>query len=232
MRSKGLVIAVFACVVLAGASVGFAQNEKELEKGVARAISASEVMREVMDIADKSIPEDILSKAEAVIVFPGVLKGAFIFGGQGGKGIVVRRLKDGWSAPAFLKMGGASFGAQIGGEKIDYIMVVQNESGLKGLLEDKFEIGAEASVAAGPVGRTTAASTNMTFDAGILTYSRSQGAFIGVSLKGAVISPDDNLNRAIYNKSAKNLLLNNPLLWSDAPEDLQIFPQTVARYTR
>ncbi|MEZ5428137.1 MAG: lipid-binding SYLF domain-containing protein [Pyrinomonadaceae bacterium] len=209
-----------------------AQKRSDLEKATDRAQSAAEVIREVMRIREKSIPEDIMEKAEAVIVFPGVLKGAFIFGGQGGKGVVVRRLKDGWSAPAFLKMGGGSFGAQIGGEKIDYVMIVRNESGLKGILEDKFEIGGEASVAAGPVGRTTAASTNTTLDAGILTYSRSQGAFIGISLKGAVISQDDDLNRALYKKSAKTLLLKLPTLWDEAPESLQVFPKTVAEYAK
>lgn len=208
----------------------FAQKQSELDTATERAQSAAEVLREVMKIREKSIPEDILKDAEAVIVFPGVLKGAFIFGGQGGKGVVVRRLKDGWSAPAFLKMGGGSFGAQIGGEKIDYILVVRNESGLKGILEDKFEIGGEASVAAGPVGRTAAASTNTTLDAGILTYSRSQGAFIGVSLKGVVISPDDKLNKALYKKSAKPLLLKTPVLWDEAPEGVQVFPKTVALY--
>ncbi len=128
-------------------------------------------------------------------------------------------------------MGGGSIGFQIGGEKIDYVLVVMNDGGLKGLLQDKFEFGAEASVAAGPVGRTTAASTNATLDAAILTYSRSQGAFAGVALKGAVIKPSD-LNQAIYKKSAIELLINDMTPAASAPKDLQKFPMTVAMYAK
>jgi lipid-binding SYLF domain-containing protein len=147
--------------------------------------------------------------------------------------VVVRKLQDGsWSAPAFLNITGASFGAQIGGQKIDYILVVRNDSGLKGLLEDKFEMGGEASVAAGPVGRAAAASTNAKLTAGILTYSRTQGLFAGVSLKGAIISQDNDMNMSIYSKSAKGLLIDSVTPWSAAPEELQEFPKTVAEYAR
>ncbi len=210
----------------------FAQKSEQ-QKAVERVNSASEVMREVMRIDDKAIPRDILKNAWAVVVFPGVLKGAFIIGGQGGKGVVVRKLPGGtWSAPAFLNLTGGSIGPQIGGQKIDYILVVRNESGLKGLLEDKFEMGGEASVAAGPVGRAAAASTNATLDAGILTYSRTQGLFAGVSLKGAVISQDKDINMAVYGRSAKDLLITTPTPWTDAPEALQEFPKTVAGFAR
>jgi lipid-binding SYLF domain-containing protein len=206
-------------------------QRSELQKAEERVNSASEVMREVMRIDDKAIPRDILKNAWAVVVFPGVLKGAFIVGGQGGKGVVVRKLADGsWSAPAFLNITGASFGAQIGGQKIDYILVVRNENGLKGLLEDKFEVGGEASVAAGPVGRAAAASTNATLSAGILSYSRAQGLFAGISLKGAIISQDKDMNTAIYQKSAKGLLIDSVTPMTAAPESLQLFPQTVAEF--
>jgi SH3 domain-containing YSC84-like protein 1 len=206
-------------------------QRSELQKAEERVNSASEVMREVMRIDDKAIPRDILKNAWAVVVFPGVLKGAFIVGGQGGKGVVVRKLADGsWSAPAFLNITGASFGAQIGGQKIDYILVVRNEGGLKGLLEDKFEVGGEASVAAGPVGRAAAASTNATLSAGILSYSRTQGLFAGISLKGAIISQDKDMNTAIYQKSAKGLLIDSVTPMTAAPESLQLFPQTVAEF--
>jgi lipid-binding SYLF domain-containing protein len=130
-----------------------------------------------------------------------------------------------------LNLGGGSVGFQIGAEKIDYVLVVLNDDGLKGLLEDKFEFGGEASVAAGPVGRTVAASTNATLDARILTYSRSQGAFAGISLKGAVIKPSD-LNQAIYKKSAMELLINDMTPWTSAPKNLQKFPKTVAMYAK
>ncbi len=146
--------------------------------------------------------------------------------------MAVRKTKNGWSAPAFLNVGGGSLGFQIGGEKIDYVLVVLNDGGLKGLLEDKFEFGGEASVAAGPVGRTAAATTNATLDAGILTYSRSQGAFAGVSLKGAVISQDEDMNQAIYKKSARELLFDPVTPWTAAPKSLQKFPKTVAMFAK
>ncbi len=212
-------------------SDAFAQSKKDLKEAKKRVDSASEVMQEVMGTADKAIPKEILDKAKAVIVFPGVLKAAFIIGGRGGVGVAVTRTANGWSAPAFLNLGGGSIGFQIGGEKIDYVLVVMNDNGLKGLLEDKFEFGGEASVAAGPVGRTAAASTNATLDAAILTYSRSQGAFAGVSLKGAVIKPSD-LNQAIYKKSAMQLLVTDMTPWTSAPKDLQKFPTTVAMYAK
>ena len=223
----------FLFLILAAMSVNAYGQKSEMTKAQERVGSASEVMREVMRIDDKSIPREILKNAWAVVVFPGVIKGAFIIGGQGGKGVVVRKLQDGsWSAPAFLNITGASFGAQIGGQKIDYILVVRNDSGLKGLLEDKFEMGGEASVAAGPVGRAAAASTNAKLTAGILTYSRTQGLFAGVSLKGAIISQDNDMNMSIYSKSAKGLLIDSVTPWSAAPEELQEFPKTVAEYAR
>jgi len=207
-------------------------DAKKVDEGRKRADSATRVVIQIMNNRDRSIPHDLMQKADAVVVFPGVLKGAFLVGGQGGKGIVVRRTKDGWSAPAFLKMAGGSFGPQIGGSKIDYIMLIMNEKGLKGLFEDKFEMGGEASVSAGPIGRNAAASTNATFDAEILTYSMSKGAFIGASLKGAVITQDDDLNRGIYGKTAKELLLRDGVVADQAPEDLQGFPKIVGRFSK
>lgn len=234
MKYNGIiVIAVLFVLVLTNINIS-AQDSKsdELRKAQSRVDSATKVMNEIMRDPDKAIPRELLSKAEAVVVFPGVLKGAFIIGGQGGKGVVVRRIGSGWSAPAFLNMGGASFGAQIGGEKIDYVMIIMNDSGLKGLLEDKFEIGGEASISAGPVGRNAAASTNPTLDAQILTYSRSKGAFAGVSLKGAVISQDEDINQAVYQKSAKSLLVEDRTPMTNAPVGLRKFSQTVAKYAK
>ncbi|MBA2494649.1 MAG: lipid-binding SYLF domain-containing protein [Acidobacteria bacterium] len=230
--SRLYVLAITIGALLSLSLNTFAQDKKELKKAQERVDSASEVMREIMKIPDKSIPKEILDKAEAIVVFPGVLKAAFIVGGQGGKGVAVRKTKNGWSAPAFLNVGGGSLGFQIGGEKIDYVLVVLNDGGLKGLLEDKFEFGGEASVAAGPVGRTAAATTNATLDAGILTYSRSQGAFAGVSLKGAVISQDEDMNQAIYKKSARELLFDPVTPWTAAPKSLQKFPKTVAMFAK
>src|SRR6185437_6414448 len=167
---------------------------------------ASEVFTEIMNIKEKTIPKELLDKAEAIAVFPDVIKAAFIVGGRGGQGLISRRIRGGWSAPAFFNLGGGSFGAQIGATKTDYVLLIMNDAGLDGLLKDKFEIGGEVGVAAGPVGREAAASTNLRLDAGILSYSRSKGAFIGAALKGAVITPDNDLNEAVYGKKADELL--------------------------
>jgi SH3 domain-containing YSC84-like protein 1 len=209
----------------------FAQKktDKEIRDSGKRAAQAAEVFREIMGDRDKSIPRELLERAEAVAVFPGVLNAAFVIGGSGGEGVISRRTAQGWSAPAFFKLGGGSFGAQIGAKKIDYILLIMNDGGLKGLLEDKFEFGGEASVAAGPVGRTAAATTNATLDAGILSYSRSQGAFIGAALKGGVLSPDNDKNRALYGKPSKEILLAAAPL--PIPDEVKIFPGTLNRYS-
>src|SRR2546422_8596315 len=169
--------------------------------------AAAKVFTEIMNVRDKAIPQELLDKAEAIAVFPGVIKAAFIIGGKGGQGAISRRTRKGWSAPAFFNVGGGSFGAQIGATKTDYVMLIMNEDGLNGLLKDKFEIGGEVGVAAGPVGREAAASTSLRLDAGILSYSRSKGAFIGAALKGAVISPDNDLNTAECCSKVKEVLL-------------------------
>ena len=139
--------------------------------------------------------------------------------------------RSGWTAPAFFNLGGGSFGAQIGAQKNDYIFLIMNDAGVKGLLEDKFELGGEAGVVAGPVGREIAASTNPTLDAGILSYSRSKGAFIGAALKGVVISPDNDLNEAVYGRKGKDVLLNAPIPLGEMPAGVRIFPRTLTRYS-
>jgi len=207
-------------------------SAKEIKEAKKRSEKAAETIHEIMRIAEKSIPQDLLAKAKAVVVFPGSLKLSFIFGGQGGSGVAISRLAKGWSAPAYLNMGGGSFGPQIGGQSTDYVLLIMNDEGLKKLLQDKFEIGGEGSIAAGPVGRTAAASTNARMDAEILTYSRSKGLFAGVALKGVVITQDDSLNRAIYGKTAKQILVEEPILWSNAPEAVRAFPIMVNRYSR
>lgn len=212
-----------------------AQNKnqgKELKAAVDRVDDASQVIKEVMKVAEKSIPRDLLKKAKAIVVFPGTVKAAFIIGGQGGKGVAIRRTDSGWSAPAFLNMAGGSFGAQIGGQKTDYVLVIMNDKGLKNLLEDKFEIGGEGSVAAGPVGRSASASTNATLDAEILSYSRTKGLFAGIALKGVVISQDQDMNNAVYQKSAREILGSTPVPSSEAPKSLQKLADTLADYVR
>jgi len=184
-----------------------------------------------MNVKDKAIPQELLDTAEAIAVFPGVLKGAFVFGARGGQGVISRRVKGGWTAPAFFNLGGGSFGAQIGAQKTDYVLLIMNPSGLDGLLKDKFELGGEASIAAGPVGREAAASTNPRLDAGILSYSRSKGAFIGAALKGAMITPDNDLNEAVYGKKADAVLQSPPMTFAQMPPAVRIFPRTLVRYS-
>ncbi len=192
---------------------------------------AAKTFTEIMNVKEKAIPKELLDTAEAIAVFPGVLKAAFLIGGRGGQGVISRRVKGGWSAPAFFNLGGGSFGPQIGAQRTDYVLLIMNPEGLNGLLKDKFEIGGEASVAAGPVGREAAASTNPRLDAGILSYSRSKGAFIGAALKGAVITPDNDLNEAVYGMKADALLQGKPMTFAEMPPSVRIFPRTLVRYS-
>lgn len=193
---------------------------------------ATTVFNQIMSVKEKSIPKDLLDKAEAVAVFPGVMKAAFILGGQGGQGVISRRTPRGWSEPAFFKIGGGSFGAQLGVEKTDYVLLIMNDHGMQGLLNDKFEFGGEASAAAGPVGRTASASTNPTINADILSYSRSHGAFAGLSLNGAVVQPDNDLNQAFYGKTAKEILTAGGMAMNAIPMTVRTFPATLDRYSR
>ena len=208
-----------------------AKKKTRLADATRHSREAAEVFTEIMNVREKAIPKELLDKAEAIAVFPGVIKAAFIFGGKGGQGVISRRTKNGWTAPAFYNLSGGSFGAQIGATKTDYVLLIMNDDGVKGLLEDKFEMGGEVGVAAGPVGREAAASTNLTLDAGILSYSRSKGAFIGAALKGAVISPDNDLNEGVYDMKAKEVLTNNSMSLTQMPAGVRIFPRTLARYS-
>lgn len=207
-------------------------SAKQIKDASKKANSAARVFEEIMGAPDRSIPKDLLDRAEAVAVFPGMLKAGLVVGGRGGSGIISRRVTGGWSAPAFFKMGGASVGLQIGAAKTDLVLLFMNDSALRGLLEDKLEVGGEASAAAGPVGRAAAASTNLTLDAGILSYSRSKGLFAGLEIKGAVINPDNNLNEALYGYKARDVLTGaNKVKMADVPQGVIIFPNTLARYS-
>lgn len=226
------ICAFSACLFLAiSANLVSAQKASRTQDAERHAREAAEVFTQIMNVRDKAIPKELLDKAEAIAVFPDVVKAAFIFGGKGGQGLISKRTPKGWSAPAFFNISGGSFGAQIGASKTDYVLLIMNQAGLKGLLEDKFELGGEVGVAAGPVGREAAASTNATLDAGILSYSRSKGAFIGAALKGAAISPDNHLNEAVYKMKGKEVLTGNPMTLTQMPAGVRIFPRTLARYS-
>jgi lipid-binding SYLF domain-containing protein len=207
-------------------------QKKRMNDAARHASAAARVFDQIMAVRDKGIPRELLDRAEAIAVFPGVVKAAFIIGGHGGQGVISRRVKGGWSAPAFFNLGGGSVGAQIGAQKTDYVLLIMNDEGLKGLLEDKFEMGGEVSVAAGPVGRTAAATTNATLDAGILSYSRSKGAFIGASLKGGTITPDNDLNEAVYEGKKAREVLETEKDVKEMPAVVVIFPTTLSRYSR
>ncbi|HST52639.1 MAG TPA: lipid-binding SYLF domain-containing protein [Pyrinomonadaceae bacterium] len=207
-------------------------NPKQQKEASKKAADASRVFEQIMGAPDRSIPKDLLDRAEAVAVFPGMIKAGFVVGGRGGSGLISRRVTGGWSAPAYFNMGGASVGLQIGAAKTDLVLLFMNDDALKGLLGDKLEIGGEASAAAGPVGRSAAASTNLKLDAGILSYSRSKGLFAGLELKGAVINPDNNLNEALYGLKAKEILTGaNKVKMSDVLPGVIVFPNTLARYS-
>jgi lipid-binding SYLF domain-containing protein len=229
---RTLAVALCALFLLTlGALRTPAQKKSRTQDAARHAREAAEVFTSIMNIREKAIPKELLDKSEAIAVFPGVVKAAFIFGGHGGQGLISRRIKGGWSEPVFFNLGGASFGAQIGASKTDYVFLIMNEDGLSALLKDKVELGAEVGVAAGPVGRGAAASTDASLNAGILSYSRSKGAFIGAAIKGAVISPDNDLNEAIYNAKAKDLLTGQPIPLAQMPADVRIFPRTLSRYS-
>ena len=229
---RQVAISALTVVLLLAFSAPLVSAKKDRQKDATRHSSdAAKVFTEIMNVREKAIPKELLDKAEAIAVFPGVIKAAFIFGGKGGQGVISRRTKNGWSAPAFFNLSGGSFGAQIGATKTDYVLLIMNEAGVDGLLKDKFELGGEVGVAAGPVGREAAASTNLRLAAGILSYSRSKGAFIGAALKGAVISPDNDLNEAVYDMKAGEVLTNGSMTLTQMPAGVRIFPRTLARYS-
>jgi len=183
------------------------------EKDEDRLRNSGTVLKEILDVPD-DIPQDLLDKAACVVVFPSVLKAAFIVGGSYGRGAMsCRRGEDfrgSWGAPTMLALEGGSFGFQIGGEATDFVLLVMNERGASGILSSKVKLGADASVAAGPVGRTASAETDATLRADILSYSRARGAFAGVALEGSTIRPDNGANKQIYGQEvpAREIVLS------------------------
>ncbi len=168
------------------------------EDDVNRTRKAAEVFKEIMNAPDQGIPHDLLESAKCIAIIPGDLKFAFIFGGSYGRGVATCRTEHGWSAPMFLAIDGGSVGYQIGGSSTDLVMLFMNDHALHSLLSVKFKLGADASVAAGPVGRNAAAGTDLKLSAEILSYSRAKGVFAGVSLDGAVVQADKSGDEAMY----------------------------------
>jgi lipid-binding SYLF domain-containing protein len=182
--------------------------------------SSAAVFKEIMATSDRSIPQDLLQKAECVVIVPGMKKGAFIVGANFGRGyFTCRKEKAGWSAPAAIRMEGGSFGFQIGGSETDVVMLVLNKRGAEKLMSSKFTLGGDASVAAGPVGRTSTAETDALMHAEMLSWSRSRGVFAGISLKGATLRPDDDVNKDLYGKdvSTRDIVSKQPVPEAAAP---------------
>jgi lipid-binding SYLF domain-containing protein len=202
-------------------------NTKE---GASQANKSAQVLNEIMGAADKGIPRDLLAKAECVAVFPKVVKAGFIVGGEAGRGVASCRTPSGWSAPAFFEIKGGSVGLQIGGQATDFVLLFMNEGGMQSLLSDKFELGGDASVAAGPVGRTTSATTDIKMDAQILSYSRSKGLFGGISLKGSVVSPEKSDMEDTYGQgvTAQTVLAASN---DRAPTEVRNFSKTLTQYS-
>jgi len=170
------------------------------EDTVDRLQKSVDVLHAIMSTPDKGIPEEVLSNAKCILVVPDLIKGGFIFGGKHGRGVATCRTAEGWSAPAFVSVGGGSWGLQIGVEGVDLVMLVMNDQGFQHLLSSKFQLSGEGSVAAGPVGRHASAGTDWKMNTEMLTYSRSKGVFAGLTLEGAVVEQDNDSTRAIYGK--------------------------------
>jgi len=194
-RNSVLRIALCGAVLLASVSLAWA-NEREDE--VKRVRQSADVLDEIMAAPDKGIPQDIMESAVCVGVAPSLKKGGFVFGAEYGKGVATCRTSTGWSAPAPFKVVGGSWGLQIGGEAVDLVMLIMNKDGMEKLLSSKFKLGADASVAAGPVGRHAEGETDWKMRAEVLTYSRARGVFAGLTLNGAVIEQDREATVAFF----------------------------------
>jgi lipid-binding SYLF domain-containing protein len=195
--NKSLLVLLVLCLNLA--SFG-ADEPSRTSKAALRAQAAADVLDEIQGAPDKGIPQEVLGSAECVAVVPSMLKGGFIVGGRYGRGLASCRTPKGWSAPAFFTVKGGSVGLQIGGQAVDLVMLIMNNDGMQHLLSSQFSLGADASVAAGPVGRHAEGNTDWKMRAQVLTYSRARGIFAGVSLAGAVINQDKDSTRDFYGR--------------------------------
>jgi lipid-binding SYLF domain-containing protein len=197
MMNKSLLVFLVLCLNLAGFG---ADEQSGTSKAALRAQAAADVLEEIQGAPDKGIPQEVLGSAECVAVVPSMLKGGFIVAGRYGRGLASCRTPKGWSAPAFFAVKGGSVGFQIGGQAVDLVMLIMNNDGMQHLLSSQFSLGADASVAAGPVGRHAEGNTDWKMRAQVLTYSRARGIFAGVSLAGAVINQDKDSTRDFYGR--------------------------------
>jgi len=222
---KNLIACLLGVILIlqpTGPSVARAANK---DKDEDRLKDCGAVLKEILDIPD-NIPQGLLDKADCVVVYPSVLKAAFVVGGSYGRGAMTCRQGEdftgSWSAPTMMALEGGSFGFQIGGQATDFVLLVMNEGGARGILAGKVKLGGDASVAAGPVGRDTSAETDVTLRSEILSYSRSRGLFAGISLEGSTIRPDNKANEQIYGQKleAKQIVLSDQVRVPAAAEQL------------
>jgi lipid-binding SYLF domain-containing protein len=224
-------LAFFVCALCLTTAVTARAQAAE----AARVAAAATVFSEIMEAPDSGLPKAVLDKAEAIAIFPGVMRAGFAVGGQWGRGVIlVRDEKTGaWSAPAFLTIAGGSFGAQIGAQSLDLVLIVMDKTGAQRLLSNQFKLGGEASVAAGPVGRSAEASTDIQMRAKILSYSRSRGLFAGVALNGSVLAEDSDANGRFYGTQMGSLeVLGATSVRTDLPEPVARLRAILKMYAR
>lgn len=213
---------LFVALISMG-TMGWAETDRE--SSTDRLDNAAVVLQEIMAAPDNGIPEEVLDNAKCIAVVPNMIKGGFVFGGQNGRGVATCRTAKGWSAPAFFAITGGSWGLQIGVQGVDLVMIIQNQKGMQQLLASKFQLGADASAAAGPVGRHASAETNWKMETEVLTYSRAKGAFAGITVNGAAVRADEDSMKAIYgpNVTTRSVLLGKVA----APASAKLFLDAV-----
>jgi lipid-binding SYLF domain-containing protein len=216
---------LIALVVLLSTTAALADGRAD---DIERLQSGATVIKEIMSAPDSGVPEEIIDSAKCIAVIPNMLKAAFGVGGAYGKGVASCRTAKGWSAPAFFSLRGGSFGFQIGGEAADIVMLIMNDEGMNNLLQSKFKLGADASVAAGPVGRHADASTDWKLRAQVLTYSRARGVFAGISLNGAILTEHKDDTRDFYGRMVpfRTILQGN----IGSPKEAEVWHDTLGKY--
>jgi lipid-binding SYLF domain-containing protein len=219
---------VLLCAAFCLTATAFAVSDED-NKATDRVKASATVLEEIQGTSDKGIPDEVLGSAECVAVVPSMLKAGFVVGARYGRGVASCRTSKGWSEPAFFVVEGGSFGLQIGGQAVDLVMLIMNQQGMNNLLSSQFKLGADASVAAGPVGRHAAADTDWKMRAQVLSYSRARGIFAGLELNGAVIKQDRDSTREFYGRSVP---FKTSLETADAPAAAYPFLQTLAKWAK
>ncbi len=225
-----LIAAAFAMAVLTGIPAATLAQQSDESDEARRVREAAVVFGEIMTAEDDAIPRALLGDAEGIAIFPGTLRAGFIFGGMRGRGILSARTESGWSAPAFMTLTGGSFGLQIGGQAVDLILVINNRRGLENLVSNQFKLGADAAVAAGPLGREAEASTDLQLRAQILSYSRARGLFAGVTVNGSTVRQDQDANERFYGQRLETQQIVFGSTPVEHPTPVDIWLQTLDRW--